>query len=110
MKAYAQGMKGDIFLARGRPLEAIQELQEAINLIEKNGATWQAADTFSSLARAYLALPNIDAAYQQAIQSLLQAEKISQPLDLGIAHQILAEVEAARKKLGSRHTAFPSIN
>jgi tetratricopeptide (TPR) repeat protein len=94
-EAYARATKARILLARGKPQEAIDELRHAITLSEQIGAMWNMPSMYADLAIAYLALSDLETAYQHATRSVACAG--TDHFELGHALDALAQVEAAQQ-------------
>jgi predicted ATPase len=106
--AYAYGIRGCVLLELRKPHEALNDLTRAIGLSEKIGAGWNIPGMVADLAVTYLALSDIETAYQKAGEAVAHAERESDVnyYQLGYALDALGQVEVARQALESAHQHF----
>jgi predicted ATPase len=94
-EADARSNRVTILLSRGKPREAIDELGQAMALLDQD--SWQMSYMYADLAMAHLALSDLETAYQEAARGVAYAEETSGQNELSYALDALAQVEAARQ-------------
>ncbi len=94
---HSKQFMGSLFLDMGKPLEALQELEEAKVKAEQTGGRWKIVDIYSDMALTYLALGKLEQAYQYAIDGLSEAQKRNVKTSKAQALDTLGQVEAVRQ-------------
>jgi len=94
---YAKAVKGALLLSLEKFPEALQELKEARILADQCGARWDITFIDADIARAYLALNDLNCSYQYAHKSLIESERRKSPFEVGNACDVLGQVETARQ-------------
>lgn len=102
LEAFARYMDGFLLLNRGKPQEAEEQLTQSLMLCREISALWNVPRIHAELARAKLALSDIQGAYQYATMALDLAQKSlqdnSSSFTLAYALSVLAQVEVAMQE------------